>query len=182
VPDKTVRQDLRLAEAASTAVVNAPIGKVDIFDWVRTLPDREFQRCAPPDHKAAGYTVTDDGEPLSVAVEMIGTSLYVHHFTYQAATREHCRLVSLSDVLTPAGWTSCQLIWDLRANPAGEHTSRLTNTLAAYPTAEFIEFSVASEDGLAEAAATWQAAFSDHCYRETALLATSIGRYANAVN
>jgi hypothetical protein len=182
VSDKTVRPDLRLAEAVSTAVVDAPIGKIDLFDWLRTLPDREFQRCAPPDHKAAGYTVTDDGEPLSVAVEMIGTSLYVHHFTYQAATREHCRLVSLSDVLTPAGWTSCQLTWDLRADPAGEHISRLTNALAAYPAAEFIEFSVASEPGLAEVATAWQAAFSDHCHRETTLLATSIGRYANAVN
>ena len=179
MPDKTVRPDLLLAHAVSTAVVDAPIGKVDIVDWLRTLPDREFQRCAPPDHKAAGYTVTDDGEPLSVAVEMIGTSLFIHHFWHQAAGPEHCRLVSLSDVLTPAGWTSCQLTWDLRADPAGEHTSRLTNAVTVSPTAQFIQF---SEDGLAEVAAAWQAAFSDHCGRETALLATSIGRYANAVN
>lgn len=179
MPDKTVRQDLQLVQAVSTAVVDAPIGKIDIFDWLRTLPDREFQRCAPPDHKAAGYTVTDDGEPLSVTVEMIGDSLFVQHFWYQAAGREHCRLVSLSDVLTSAGWTSCQLTWDLRAGPADEHTSRLTNAVTVHPTTQFTQF---SEDGRAKVAAAWQAAFSDHCGRETTPLATSIGRYANAVN
>jgi hypothetical protein len=29
----------------------------------------------PPDHKAAGYTTTDDGRPMSINVEMIGTTL-----------------------------------------------------------------------------------------------------------
>src|ERR1700761_2140587 len=137
VPDKTVRPDRVLAHAVFTAVVDAPVGKIDIFEWLRTLPDREFQRCAPPDHKAAGYTVGDDGEPLTVTVEMIGNSLFVQHYAYQAAARDHCRLVSLSDVLTPAGWNSCQLTWDLRADPAGEHASRLTSALTAHPTAEF---------------------------------------------
>jgi hypothetical protein len=54
-----------LAHVVCTAVIDAPAAKVDLFEWLRTPPDREFQRCAPPDHKAVGYTVTDDGEPLS---------------------------------------------------------------------------------------------------------------------
>jgi hypothetical protein len=62
-PDRTVLTDKILSQAAFTATIDAPIGKIDIADWLRTLPDREYQRCAPPDHKAAGYTTTDDGRP-----------------------------------------------------------------------------------------------------------------------
>ena len=69
-----------LAHVVCTAGIDAAAVKVDLFEWLRTLPDREFQRCAPPDHKAVGYTVTDDGEPLSVMVETIGASLFVQHY------------------------------------------------------------------------------------------------------
>jgi Lipocalin-like domain len=34
------------ADAAFTATIDAPYGKIDIADWLRTLPDREYQRCA----------------------------------------------------------------------------------------------------------------------------------------
>src|ERR1700743_488622 len=85
VPDKTVRPARVLGHAVFTAVVDAPVGKIDIFEWLRTLPDREFQRCAPPDHKAAGYTVTDDGREMSINVEMIGPGLVVQHYVYELA-------------------------------------------------------------------------------------------------
>ena len=51
-PDRTVLTDKILSQAAFTATIDAPIGKIDIADWLRTPPDREYQRCAPPDHKA----------------------------------------------------------------------------------------------------------------------------------
>ena len=75
-------------------MIDAPVAKIDFFEWLRTLPDREFQRCAPPDHKAAGYTVTDDGRPMSVIVEMIGADLFVQHYVYETAggiTAAWCR-------------------------------------------------------------------------------------------
>ena len=181
VPDPAAAGGQLLAQTVCTAVVDAPAGKIDLFEWLRTLPDREYRRCAPPDHKAAGYTVGDDGQPLSVAVEMIGTSLLVHHYEYQAARRDHCRLVSLSDVLTPAGWTTCQVTWDLRADPAGDQASRLTSAVTAAPTVAFTRLAAAGGPGLAAVAAAWQAAFTDHGRRETALFAVSIGRHANAV-
>jgi hypothetical protein len=181
-PDRTVLAGQLLAQAVGTAAVDAPIGKVDLFEWLRTLPDREYQRCAPPDHRAAGYTVSDDGRPLSVAVETIGTSLLVHHYEYQAARPSRCRLVSLSDVLTPAGWTTCQVTWDLQAESAGDETSSLTSAVTARPTAEFSRLAASGGPGLAAVAADWQAAFTDHGRRETALFAVSIGRHANAAS
>ncbi|HEX6520104.1 MAG TPA: hypothetical protein VF070_08850 [Streptosporangiaceae bacterium] len=174
LPDKT------LSYAVFTATIDAPIGRIDIAEWLCTLPDKEYQRCAPPDHKACGYTVTDDGRPMSINVEMIGTGLVVQHYVYETAAKDHCHLVSLSDVLTPAGWTSVQVIWDLRAERIDEAISRYTNTVTSHPTAEFMDFIARNGQTFEEAAAARQAASSDHCRRETPLYAASIGRYANA--
>jgi hypothetical protein len=128
-PDRTALTDKVLSQAVFTATIDAPIEKIDIYEWLRTLPDQEYQRCAPPDHKAAGYTVTDDGRPMSINVEMIGTSLVVQHYVYETADKDHCHMVSTSDVLTPAGWTTCQVIWDLKADPVDGKTSKYTNTV-----------------------------------------------------
>jgi hypothetical protein len=179
-PDRTVLTDKILSEAAFMATIHAPIDKIDIYEWLRTLPDKEYQRCAPPDHKAAGYTVTDDGRPMSINVEMIGTGLVVQHYVYQTAEKDHCHMVSTSDVLTPNGWTTCQVIWDLKADPVDDKTSRYTNTVTSHPTVEFMEFIKTNGQTFEEAAAARQAASSDHCRRETPLYAASIGRHANA--
>lgn len=171
-----------LARAVCTAVIDAPAAKVDLFDWLRTLPDREYQRCAPPDHKAAGYTVGDDGQPLSVMVETIGASLFVHHFAYTAARRAHCRLVSLSEVLAPAGWTSCHVVWELTAEPVDDRTSRCVSVVTSRPTAGLMRFLSAHGRRFEDAAAAAQAALDDHCRRETPRFAESVSRHANALN
>jgi hypothetical protein len=179
-PDRTVLTDKVLSQAVFTATIDAPIEKIDIAEWLRTLPDKEYQRCAPPDHKAAGYTVTDDGRPMSINVEMIGTGLVVQHYVYETADPDHCHMVSISDVLTPSGWTTCQVNWDLKADPIDGKTSKYTNTVISHPTVEFMDFIKAQGDTFEEVAAARQAASSDHCRRETPLYAASIGRHANA--
>ena len=80
-----VREDLVLSHAVVTAEVEAPFDHVDIAQWLKTLPTHEYQRCAPPDHKAAGYTVDDDGTPMSINVEMIGTGLVVQQYRFEVA-------------------------------------------------------------------------------------------------
>jgi hypothetical protein len=177
-PDRTVLTDKILSQAAFRATIDALIGKIDIADWLRTLPDREYQRCAPPDHKAAGYTTTDDGRPMAINVEMIGTGLVVHHYAYETAGKDHCHLVSISDVLTPSGWTTVQVIWDLKADPIDGKTSKYTNAVTSHPTAEFMDFIARHGPTFEEAAIARQAASSDHCRRETPLFAASIGRHA----
>jgi hypothetical protein len=66
------------------------------------LPDAEYQRCAPPDHIAAGSTTTDDGRPMSISVEEVGGSLVVQHYVAETHEAQHCHMVSLSDLQTPA--------------------------------------------------------------------------------
>src|SRR5258705_5143994 len=79
-----VREDLVLSHAVVAAEVEAPFDHVDIAQWLKTLPTHEYQRCAPPDHKAAGYTVDDDGTPMSINVEMIGTGLVVQQHSLRS--------------------------------------------------------------------------------------------------
>jgi hypothetical protein len=179
-PDRTVLTGKVLSQAVCTATIDAPAGKIDVFEWLRTLPDAEYRRLAPPDHKSVGYTVTDDGRPMSVTVEMIGADLFVQHYEYETAGRRHCRLVSVSDVLTPAGWTTCQVIWELTADRVDDRTSRCTNAVTSHPTAEFLRFIAGRGESFDAAAAAAQAALADHVRRETPRYAESIARHANA--
>jgi hypothetical protein len=174
------RSDMILAQSTVTAVIDAPFEAIDIADWLRNLPDEEYQRCAPPDHKAAGYTTTDDGRPMSINVEMIGSRLMVQHYVDEIAEKQHCRMVSLSDVLAPQSWTTTQVIWDLSATDNGDGTCTYTNGVTSHPTIEFLAF--LGENGISfeDAALASQAATDDHNHRETPMYAASIGRRALA--
>src|ERR1700753_3603106 len=135
-----VREDLVLSHAVVTAEVEAPFDHVDIAQWLKTLPTHEYQRCAPPDHKAAGYTVDDDGTPVSINVEVISSGLVVQQYRFEVAEPQYCKMVSLSDVLTPLGWTSTQVIWELLMEQLDGDQCRYTNTVTSHPTEDFLEF------------------------------------------
>jgi hypothetical protein len=94
-----VREDLVVSHAVVTTEVEAPFEHVDIAQWLKTMPTHEYQRCAPPDHKAAGYTVDDDGTPMSINVEIIGTGLVVQQYRFEVAEPQYCKMVSLSDAV-----------------------------------------------------------------------------------
>jgi len=59
-----ILSDKVLVESEKTAIIHASVERVDIADWLLHLPDAEYQRCAPPDHIAAGATTTDDGQRM----------------------------------------------------------------------------------------------------------------------
>ena len=92
-----VREDLVLSHAVVTAEVEAPFDHVDIAQWLKTLPTHEYQRCAPPDRKAAGYTVDDDGTPMSINVEVIGRA-------WSCSS-----IASKSPSPSPARWCHCRM-------------------------------------------------------------------------
>ena len=175
-----VREDLVLSHAVVTAEVDAPFDLVDIAEWLRTLPTHEYQRCAPGDHKAAGYTVDDDGTPMSINVEMIGTGLVIQQYRFEVAESHYCRMVSLSDILTPAGWTTTQVIWELRMERVDGDRCRYTNTVTSHPTDDFLKFIAEQGQTFDDAAAARQDASGRHCRVETPLYAQSIARRAAA--
>ncbi len=175
-----VREDLVLSHAVVTADVEVPFDHVDIAEWLKTLPTHEYQRCAPGDHKAAGYTVDDDGTPMSINVEMIGSGLVVQQYRFEVAERHYCKMVSLSDVLTPQGWTTTQVIWELRMEQIDGAECRYTNTVTSHPTEHFLTFIAEHGQTFAEAAAARQDSSGRHCRIETPRYAQSIARWARA--
>ncbi|MBI3216926.1 MAG: hypothetical protein HYZ38_24170 [Mycobacterium sp.] len=175
-----IREDLVLSHAVVTADVVAPFDHVDIAQWLKTLPTHEYQRCAPGDHKAAGYTVDDDGTPMSINIEMIGTGLVVQQYRFEVAEAHYCKMVSLSDVLTPRGWTSTQVIWELCMEQLDGDNCRYTNTVTSHPTEQFMTFIAEQGQTFTEAAAARQEASGRHCRVETPRYAQSIARWATA--
>lgn len=173
-----VRGDLVLSHAVVTADVEAPFARVDIAQWLKTLPTHEYQRCAPGDHKAAGYTVDDDGTPMSINIEMIGTGLVIQQYRFEVAEAHYCKMVSLSDVLTPAGWTTTQVIWELHMEQLDGDSCRYTNTVTSHPTEDFLTFVAAQGQTFDEAAAARQDASGRHCHVETPNYARSIAEWA----
>jgi hypothetical protein len=173
-----VRTDMLLVHSEETATIHAPIDKVNIADWLLDLPDAEYQRCAPPDHLAAGSTTTDDGRPMSINVEVVGGILVIQHYVAEVHEAHHCHLVSLSDVQTPAGWTKAQAILDLSVTALDAETCLYANLVITYPTHAFLDGLDAAGQTFEQAAAGLQEAVSDHHRRETPLFAASIERKA----
>jgi hypothetical protein len=174
--------DMVLVKTEETATIRAPVERVDIAHWLLHLPDAEYQRCAPPDHIAAGTTTTDDGQPMSINVEVIGGTLMVQHYVAEVHEPHHCRMVSLSDVQTPAGWTKIQVVWDLSVTALDSASCRFTNQVLSYPTPAFVETLKVAGISFEDAVADRQVASADHNRRETALYAQSLERKALAHN
>lgn len=173
-----VLTDTLLSQSAFSADIDVPIEKIDIADWLFNLAEAEYQRCCPPDHIAAGSTVTDDGRRMSINVEMIGTGLVVQHYVAEEATPTYCRMNSISDVFTANGRTQVNVIWELKAEAIEGGRTRYTNSVTAHPTDAFMAFIAEHGVSYEDAAAARQAAGGDHNRRETPLFAASIARKA----
>ncbi|MDM0079795.1 hypothetical protein QTI17_04240 [Variovorax sp. J31P179] len=176
----SIRSDLVLSQSAFSHVIDVPIEQVDIGKWLFGLPEAEYQRCAPPDHIACGSTRTDDGRPMSINVEQIGTGLVVQHYVGEVVGKLRCLLVSTSDVFTPAGRTRVQVIWELSAKGLSDGRTEYTNSVVSHPTEEFLTFIASHGVSFEQASHDRQLASGDHNSRETPLFAESIARAARA--
>ncbi|MGV1767743.1 hypothetical protein G6L29_30335 [Agrobacterium rhizogenes] len=170
--------DTILSQSAYTAEIDVPFEKIDIADWLFTLPEAEYLRCCPPDHIAAGVTWTDDGRRMSINVEQIGSGLVVQHYVAEVAEAAYCRMNSISDVFTASGRTKVNVVWELIAEKIDENRTRYTNRVTAHPTDVFMAFLEEHGTRFEDAAAARQAAGGDHNSRETPLFAASIARRA----
>jgi hypothetical protein len=162
-----------LSESSVSAIINAPIEKVDIADWLLNLPDAEYQRCSV-NHIAAGVTATFDGEPMSINVETIGNALVVQHYVATVHQPDYCRMLSVSDTITASGRSKVQVLWELRAERIDDNTTRYTNTIHATATPEFLNFIKEHGISLKDAAKARQEASDAHNREETPNFAKSI--------
>lgn len=170
-----ITQTSQNALSASTvsAIINAPIEKINIADWLLNLPDAEYQRCSV-NHIAAGNTTTFDGQPMSINVEQIGNALVIQHYIATEHRPDYCRMLSISDTLTASGRSTVQVLWELSATRIDDHTSRYTNTIHATATPEFLAFIQEHGISLEQAAKARQEASDIHNREETPNFAKSI--------
>jgi hypothetical protein len=131
--------DITLVKSSFSAIINAPIEKVDIPSWCFTLPESEYQ-FASPAHNACGATTTPDGRRMSINVEILGGSLMVQHYMEEIGEPHHLRLISNSDLFTPTGRTKVGVIWDLSVKKIDDKTCEFTNTVHSSATPELLDF------------------------------------------
>lgn len=162
-----------LSASTVSAVINAPIEKINIAEWLLNLPDAEYQRCSV-NHIAAGITSNFEGIPISINVEFVGTALVIQHYLFTEYRADYCRLLSISDTITANGRSKVQVLWELKAEKINNSTSKFTNTIHATATPEFMNFIKENGISLAQAAKTRQDASDSHNHEETPLFAKSI--------
>jgi hypothetical protein len=129
--------DNQIVDSSFTAVINAPIEKIDIPNWCFALPEKEYQGCSPA-HIAAGFTTAPDGKRMSINVETIGGSLMVQHYVETRADKHHLILDSDSDVFAPSGRTTIHVIWELSVKAIDKDRCEFTNRVQSFATAEML--------------------------------------------
>jgi hypothetical protein len=174
----TILVDMQLSSVMCSCVINLPIEKVDLAMWLFRLSEDEYRRCCPPDHVSCGTTLTDQGKPMLLNVEMIGHALMVQRYVAEVETPALCKMVSVSEAFTPNGRTRVQVVWTLNATKIDEGTCELVNTMTVHPTAEFMDFIAQHKIKFKDAVGARQHVEGEHHRRETPLMAASIERMA----
>jgi len=131
--------DNQIVDSSFTAIINAPIEKVDIPTWCFNLPEAEYKSCSPA-HISAGFTTAPDGKRMSINVEMIGGSLMVQHYVETFGGKDHLVLDSDSDVFTPSGRTTIHVTWELSVREVEKGKCEFTNRVRSYATPEMLKF------------------------------------------
>ena len=174
----TMLVDKEISNAVCSHVINAPVEKIDIAAWLLQLREGEYCRCCPPDHVSCGSTLTDEGKPMLVNVEMIGHALMVQRYVAEIGTPALCKMVSVSEAFTPNGRTRVQAVWTLSVKRIDGNTCEFVNSMTVHPTAEFMDFIAQHKIKLKDAVGARQHVEGEHNRRETPLLAASIERMA----
>jgi hypothetical protein len=166
-----------LSDSCFSHIINASLAQVDLADWLFHLTDAEYQRCSTA-HIAAGTSNTDDGQPMSIQVETIGDSLLIHQYVVEITKPHRCRMVSTSDVFSPLGRTTADVVWDLSVEPLDEDSCEYINHITAIATDEFLALLARRRINLEQVAGPQDEAYEAHNHQETPGFAASIERRA----
>src|ERR1700728_30746 len=101
-----------LIQSSSSAIIHAPVEKIDIPSWLFALTDEEYQQCSAA-HVAGAATQAPDGKRVSINVELVGPGLMVQHWTEEVAEKHHSRLRSVSDMFVQGERATVQLTWGM---------------------------------------------------------------------
>ena len=169
--------DNEIVRSSFSAIVNAPIERIDLPSWAFTLPDAEYQGCSPA-HVAAGFTTAPDGTRMSINVEIIGGSLMVQHYVEKLAEKDHLILESVSDVFTPNGRTTILVHWELSVKALDGGRCEFTNHVRSRATDAMLTLLDKQGIPFEVFRAQRQPMSIAHNQGETPLFAASIERFA----
>jgi hypothetical protein len=170
--------EYQIVDSSFTAIIDAPIEKVDIPEWCFGLSEQEYQSCSPA-HIAAGFTTAPDGKRMSINVEIIGGSMIVEHYIETLGSKSHLILDSTSDVFTPTGRTTIHVTWELSVTDAGGGKCEFTNRIRTFATDDLLKFLARQGIPFDQFRAQRQPASIAHNQGETPLFAASIERAAH---
>ncbi|MBA4056484.1 MAG: hypothetical protein C0490_17340, partial [Marivirga sp.] len=120
----------------ATSIINAPIEKIDLTNWLFTLKDSEYQACSKA-HIAGGTSLSNTGKRMSLNVERIAGNLLVQHYVEDVSKKDHCRVKSISDSFSAMGDTRLGIMWELKVKKLSETSCELSNHVVVLYTDEF---------------------------------------------
>ncbi|WP_431241865.1 hypothetical protein ACQ9BO_18090 [Flavobacterium sp. P21] len=126
-----------LAESTCKAIINAPLERIDLTEWLFSLKDSEYQACSS-DHIVAGNSIADNGKRMSINVEQIAGNLLIQHYVEEVSQRDHCMVQSISDSITATGKTKLHIVWELKIKKLNNTTCEFSNHVAVNSTPDFI--------------------------------------------
>lgn len=115
---------------------------------------------------------------MSINVETIGDALVVQHYVGEVREPHFCRMVSISDSISPAGRNQLQVVWELSVRKADEQTCEFTNHIHSSALDQTLAFLTEHGIPLEKARAARQEASHAHNQEETPKFAKSIERKA----
>lgn len=127
-----------LADSTMTALIDAPYENIDLTAWLFSLKDEEYQACSAS-HLAGGVSCSVAGKRMSINVELIQDNLLVQHYEEDIGTKDHCRVVSHSDSLSPLGKTKLDIVWELKISKLPGGAATLSNHVRVIATGHFLE-------------------------------------------
>jgi hypothetical protein len=166
-----------IVESSFTAVINAPLEKIDIPTWCFSLPDHEYQGCSPA-HFAAGATTSPEGKRMSINVEVLGGVPMVQHYVEQVAEKHRLVLDSVSDLWTPTGRTKILVMWELSVKSLGPNKCEFTNKVRSRATPDFLDFLARQGVPFEVFRSAREPISTAHNRQETPFFAASIERFA----
>lgn len=169
---------IRLGQTSAQALIDSPIDRIDLGEWMFTLTSDEYAACAEG-HQSAAQGVLPSGLRVSMNVEVVGGNFMVQHYIEQIAQRDHVRGVSPNTVLwvSDTQYVLARITWDLRVEAVSAAACQLTCTVTAETEdAAFAAHVEALNRDVPEA----DRAFQRHVAEETPLFAKDIERKAAA--
>ena len=167
----------QIVDSSFTAIINAPLEKINLPEWAFNLPEAEYQGCSPA-HVSAAKTVGTAGRRMSINVEVIGGSPMVQPYQEEVSEPHRLVLTSFSDVFGPSGRLVLHVHWELSVKDIDGKRCEFTNRVITHATDGMIK-------GLEQQGISFEAFRAQrqphsiyHNRSETPLFAASIERAA----